>query len=77
MKLLEKLEAMGLEYYIHGDHELTIYGEGDEYEEGNDKLALDEMREWAETNKIPFHDSSIYIDGYLVDFQDVWLYVED
>jgi hypothetical protein len=77
MSVFEKLESLGLDYYVAFGSEIVIYGEGDEYEEGNDRQALNEMREWAEANKKPFHDSSVYIDDYLVIFQDDWLYIED
>lgn len=70
MTVLEKLAELGLDYYIDCEHELIIYGEGDEYEEGNDPQALAEMRKWAEEHKIPHHDSSVYVDGYLIVFKD-------
>jgi hypothetical protein len=74
MTVFEKLESLGLDYYIVFGSEINIYGEGDEYEEGNDRQALDEMREWAEDNKTPHHDSSVYIDGYLIIFQEDEVY---
>lgn len=70
MTVLEKLAELGLDYYIMFDHELTIYGEGDEYEEGNDKAALDEMRKWVEEHKAPRHDGDIYVGEYFIIFQD-------
>lgn len=70
MTVLEKLAELGLDYYIMFDQELTIYGEGDEYEEGNDKVALDAMREWVKEHRAPRHDGDDYIDGYFIIFQD-------
>ena len=70
MTVLEKLAELGLDYHIDFGHELVIYGEGDEYEEGNDKAALDEMRKWAEEHKVPRHDGYVYVGEYLIIFQD-------
>lgn len=70
MKVFEKLEALGLGYYVDFGVEIIIYGEGDEYEAGNDRQALDEMREWVENHKAPHHDGSAHIEGYLVIFQE-------
>jgi hypothetical protein len=70
MNLFDKLKSLGLDYYIAFGSEVIIFGEGDEIEEGNDRKALDEMREWVEKNKMPHHDSSAFIEGYLVIFQE-------
>ena len=76
MTILEKLAELGLDYCVDFDTELIIYGEGDEYEDGNDKVALDTMHKWVEEHKTPHHDGSVYVDGYLVIFQDDEQYPE-
>ena len=70
MTILEKLAELGLDYQIDFGHELVIYGVGDEWEEGNDSQALVEMRAWVEEHKAPRHDGYVYVDEYLVIFQD-------
>jgi hypothetical protein len=70
MTVLEKLAELELDYCIDFDHELIIYGEGDEYEEGNDAQALAEMRVWVEEHKALRPDGYVYVDGYCVIFQD-------
>ena len=70
MAILEKLAELGLDYAIDFGTELVIFGEGDEYEDGNDKVALDTMHEWVKAHKTPHHNGSVYVDGYLVIFQD-------
>lgn len=74
MTILEKLAELGLDYCVDFGTELTIYGEGDEHEEGNDKAALDEMKLWVKEHKASHHSSDEYVDGYLVIFQDEEVY---